>query len=54
MGGNDSMKSFVENGLAAKDYTHLNFKGGHAIANHIYESILAGVENHRRDLLNER
>ncbi len=28
MGGNDSMNKFVEEGLAAKDYTHLNYKGG--------------------------
>ena len=48
MGGNDSMKKFVEEGLAAKDYTHLNYKGGKELANRIYQSILAGVENYRR------
>lgn len=48
MGGNDSMKKFVEQGLAAKDYTHLNYKGGKEIASRIYQSILAGVENYRR------
>lgn len=49
MGGNDSMKDFVEKGLAAKDYTHLSYKGGKQIANHIFQSILAGVENYRRE-----
>ena len=48
MGGNDSMKKFVEQGLAAKDYTHLNYKGGKVLAGKIYQSILAGVENYRR------
>lgn len=48
MGGNDSMKKYVEEGLAAKDYTHLNYKGGKVLADHIYQSILAGVENYRR------
>ncbi len=48
MGGNDAMKKYVEQGLAAKDYTHLNYKGGKVLADHIYQSILAGVENYRR------
>ncbi|MBQ7419670.1 MAG: hypothetical protein IJV17_02890 [Prevotella sp.] len=49
MGGKDSMKGFVDKGLAAKDYTHLNYKGGKLIAGHIFQSILAGVENYRRE-----
>ena len=49
MGGNESMKKFVEQGLAAKDYTHMNFKGGKVIAEGIFKSILAGVENYRRE-----
>ena len=48
MGGNDSMKKYVDDGLAAKDYTHLNYKGGKVLAGKIYQSILAGVENYRR------
>lgn len=48
MGGNDSMKKYVEDGLASKDYTHLNYKGGKVLAEKIYQSILAGVENYRR------
>lgn len=49
MGGNDSMKKYVEEGLAAKDYTHLNYKGGKVLAEKIYQSMLAGVENYRRE-----
>ena len=48
MGGNDSMKKYVEEGLAAKDYTHLNYKGGKVLADKICQSMLAGVENYRR------
>ena len=50
MGGNESMLKFVEQGLAAKDYTHMNFKGGKVIAEGIFKSIQAGVENYRREL----
>ena len=49
MGGNDSMKKYVEEGLAAKDYTHLNYKGGKVLAEKIFQSMLAGVENYRRE-----
>ena len=45
MGGRESMKRYVDQGLAAKDYTHLNYKGGKAIANHIFNAIQAGVRN---------
>ena len=48
MGGNESMKKYVDDGLAAKDYTHLNYKGGKVLAEKIYKSMLAGVENYRR------
>lgn len=49
MGGKDGMIDFVSKGLAAKDYTHMNYKGGEKIAEHIVQSILAGVENYRRE-----
>ncbi len=49
MGGKDCMKQYVDEGLAAKDYTHLNYKGGKKIANAIFQSFLAGVENYRRE-----
>lgn len=32
MGGNNAMLTYVKNGWANKDYTHLNFKGGKEIA----------------------
>lgn len=49
MGGKDCMKKYVDEGLAAKDYTHLTYKGGKKIAGAIFQSILAGVENYRRE-----
>lgn len=49
MGGKDSMKDYADKGLAAKDYTHMTYKGGQKIAEHIFQSILAGVENYRRE-----
>jgi hypothetical protein len=49
MGGKNCMKKYVDEGLAAKDYTHLTYKGGKKIAGAIYQSILAGVENYRRE-----
>ena len=48
MGGPGSMKEFVEKGWAAKDYTHMSFKGGKVVADRFFQSILAGVENYRR------
>jgi hypothetical protein len=42
------MKEFVEKGWAAKDYTHMSFKGGKVVADRFFQSILAGVENYRR------
>jgi len=49
MGGKDCMTRYVNEGLAAKDYTHLTYKGGKRIAHAIYQSLLAGVENYRRE-----
>jgi lysophospholipase L1-like esterase len=48
MGGDGSMAKLVDRGEANKDYTHLNVKGGKRLADLYYQSILAGVENHRR------
>lgn len=39
MGGENSIAKFVNNGMAGKDYTHINFKGGKAIADEIFSSI---------------
>lgn len=49
MGGKDSMRKLVDEGCAAKDYTHLSYKGGKRIATRIVQSIQAGVENYRRE-----
>ena len=48
MGGSGSMKRFVDQGLAAKDYTHINYSGGKTLAGHIFNSIKAGVDNYQR------
>lgn len=50
MGGRESMKRYVDQGLAAKDYTHLNYKGGKVLAKHIFNSIQAGMEMYKKGL----
>lgn len=50
MGGKNSMVKFV-NGtpvLAAKDYTHLNFKGGRKIAGSLVQSLLYELERYEK------
>ncbi len=48
MGGENSMVRFVtaKPALAAKDYTHLNFKGGHKLASSLLKSLLYSHEQH--------
>jgi lysophospholipase L1-like esterase len=48
MGGRESMKLLVDDGLANKDYTHLTFAGGRRLATKLVESIQAGVDNYKR------
>jgi DNA-binding NarL/FixJ family response regulator len=48
MGGRESMKALVDQGLANKDYTHLSFAGGRQLATHLVESILAGYDNYKQ------
>lgn len=48
MGGRESMKQFVDDGLANKDYTHLTFAGGRRLASKLVESIQTGVDNYKR------
>ena len=43
MGG---MTEFVTNGLAGKDYTHINYAGGARIARELYYAILKGAEEY--------
>ena len=46
MGGKGSIVKFVEQGMGAKDYIHINYKGGKAVAEAIYQSIVAGESNY--------
>jgi hypothetical protein len=50
MGGENSMVKFVEAkpSLAAKDYTHLTFKGGKKIARSLVNSLLYEKERHEK------
>jgi hypothetical protein len=50
MGGENSMVEFVESkpSLAAKDYTHLTFKGGKKIARLLVNSLLYEQEQHEK------
>jgi hypothetical protein len=50
MGGENSMVEFVEANppLAAKDYTHLTFKGGRKIARQLVNSLLYEQKRHER------
>ena len=40
MGGPNAMPYFVEQGWASKDFTHINFKGGAAVAGELARSII--------------
>ena len=40
MGGRNSMPVWVESGMAQKDYTHFNRKGGHRVAQMLFEAIM--------------
>ena len=48
MGGEDSMGLFVKQGWAAKDYTHLSFKGGKRLADVFYNSFLFEEKYYQR------
>lgn len=48
MGGKNSMQKLVEQGMARKDYTHVNFKGGKYLADRFCQSLMAGLENYKR------
>ncbi|MBQ9355742.1 MAG: hypothetical protein IJT98_00395 [Prevotella sp.] len=41
MGGRESMKNLVEQGMANRDYTHINFKGGRHLGRLFVESLMA-------------
>ena len=42
MGGRESMKDLVDRGLANKDYTHINFKGGRHLARFLFDALMEG------------
>lgn len=44
------MTTFVNNGWAGKDYTHINYAGGREIARALYYAILQGAQNYSRQL----
>ena len=46
MGGRESMKQLVDQGLANKDYTHINFRGGRHLAHLLYDAIMAGYHSY--------
>ena len=50
MGGENSMVRFVtaKPALAAKDYTHLNFKGGKKLAGSFVKSLLFSHEQYQK------
>ena len=47
------MTTFVNNGWAGKDYTHINYAGGREIARALYFALLQGAQNYSR-MLHER
>ncbi|MCR4853367.1 MAG: hypothetical protein K5893_07245 [Prevotella sp.] len=44
MGGRGSMGTFVKNGWAGKDYTHINMKGGNFLGKKLYDAIIFGAD----------
>ncbi len=42
MGGRGSMGTFVKNGWAGKDYTHISMKGGDQLGRKLYDAIMFG------------
>lgn len=42
MGGNGGISKMAQKGMAGKDYTHINFKGGAYLAKKLYDGIMAG------------
>ncbi len=45
MGGRNSMPVWVESGMAQKDYTHFNRKGGHRVAQMLFDAIMDEYED---------
>lgn len=47
MGGENSMVSWVDNGLAQKDYTHFSFKGAKYVGEMLFEAILEQLQQYQ-------
>ena len=41
MGGNGGISKMAQQGMAGKDYTHINFKGGAYVAKKLFDGIMA-------------
>lgn len=48
MGGEDAMVRYTQEGLAAKDYTHMSFKGGKRLAEVFFNSFLFEEQYYQR------
>lgn len=46
------MPTFVQNGWAGKDYTHIGYKGGRAVAHELYVGMLWGLQQRKTQLVN--
>lgn len=49
MGGEGSMITWVDDGLAGKDYTHFNASGSRKVAKLIYDEILKGYNKYKEE-----
>ena len=45
MGGRESMASLVDRGMANKDYTHINFRGGRHLARLLFDALMEGYHS---------
>ncbi|MBR9861342.1 hypothetical protein GYB22_11455 [bacterium] len=45
MGGENSMRSWVQGGYAQKDYTHFSFKGAKFVGEMLFEALLEQIQN---------
>lgn len=48
IGGKGTIVKMVNQGMAAKDYIHINYKGGKVVAKPIFDSMVAGERNYTR------
>ena len=54
MGGAGSMKRLVDKRMANKDYAHLSYGGGAYVAQKVFSSFTAGLENYKRRITLEK